>query len=237
VASTHSIQADVAQRLPGSTRLFATTWIATMTLLMAIQLLARTPVWSLEIALLGVLGFFACARPIRLGSKLEVSAAQPAAFAALLLAGTSAAILVVLCCVLGAMLLRRRSPGALKVAFNLATGVATVLVAGPLIGGGLVTTGGGVDQSIFPLLLAATAIAFPISTIPVATAVALETRQRLLRLWVEKYAPTAMAFLAGSGLALLLAMALDQLGPQSAYFFVPLALLLYKSSLNTVTAQ
>ena len=228
----------MAATVTGSTRLFALLWISCIALIAAVQMAVSAPVISQEMALLILLGFFGCTRPIRLGSKLEICVAQPACFAALLISGTSTALLVAIACVLGASFLRRRRPAApIKIAFNLATGLATVLVAG----GALILAGGPVgtevDSNMMPPLLAATVVAFIISTVPVAMVAALETGQKVAALWADKFLPAAPAYLAGSGLALLLVLGLGWLGSLSFVFFVPLVLSTFNSSLRTLRAR
>jgi len=91
---------------PGA-RVFALAWVAAVAVATARPWAASTPGIGLEALAVAVLGFFACARPVRLGSCLEPSAARPIAFPALLAWGTPPALVIGGGCALGAALLRR----------------------------------------------------------------------------------------------------------------------------------
>jgi hypothetical protein len=214
----------------------AMAWIGITTLALAGHWVVAPPQWSLEMAFLAVFGFFGCARPLRLGSKMELSMAQPVAFAALLLVDTSTAAMVVIACTLGALVLRRRRLPGIKAAFNLAVGVSTVLAAGAVLSL-LRSSAGALTPETLPPLLAATGVAFPLATLPVAVVAARGTGSHAGALWVKHFLPMAPSFLAGSGLAVILVLGLTSLGPYSFAFFVPLALSLLQASARSMKVR
>jgi len=73
--------------------------------------------------------------------------------------------------------------------------------------------------------------AFPLATLPVARAATLDTGLEAGPLWVRHFVPTAPGFLAASGLALFLVLAVLELGLMSLLFYVRLSVLAFTRSL------
>ena len=222
---------------PGARR-FALAWVAVVGLGVVAQVGLEVPRPGLVAAVLAAAGLVGCGRPLRLGCQLELSAAQPVAFAALLLTGTSEALAVAAACVLGAALFREGRLAALKIAFNLAVSLGTILGAGLVLSAASEPgTGFGLAPPNLAPLLLATLLAFPLSTVPVVAAVSLNGGGGLAAMWAARFLPVLPGYLAGSGLALVLAWSATAFGPLALLFLAPLSLLLFARALPALAPQ
>jgi hypothetical protein len=185
--------------------------------LAALAALAAQPVAGLRehlaaAGLIAALAFVAGIRPVHIPSlRLEMTPTHPLILIALALQGPMVAAIAGVSGVLGATCGRRPRTAPIRLIFNLgAVLLATFTASWAFVAAGG-RPGGDIAQLLWPLA-GATTLFFIVNSGLVSSAIALEKRQPLVRVWLGTFNWTASSYFAGFTLAVVILMLMRSFG-------------------------
>ena len=184
---------------------------------------------DLDYWVLLALGLVLGPRTVKLGMRVEMTAALPFVFTALLLKGDAAAMDVGVASVLSTCLLRRNPFEPHRTLFNVSSILLTTLAAGEVyMGLNPAPADFTPSNYLVPLLLAVPTYYF-VNTTMVAAVVGLSGRVAIPKVWRESFLWTGVAYLSGGSLAVAMVYVLRLFGTTALILALPPVVLIQYS--------
>ena len=160
-------------------------------------------------------------RPVHLRwLTVKIAATHPFIFCALAVVGGWPAVLVGLSGIIGAQIGSSKEMVPVHFTFNLGASAASTGLAWIVF----VALGGELGQSVLgliPPLTAATAAFFVSNSVLVTSVIVLDKKQGFAETWIKTFRWTAVTYLAGMPLAVLMIVMLDSVGPWGLALAIP----------------